>query len=110
VTAEFRSSADVARFVQLQAMGQAGRFRGWINWTDTGFAVRSGAPIEIGLDGEALTLDPPLEFRILPGALRVRIPREAPGLSPAAAAPRPGWATITAVLQTAAGRPVAIGQ
>jgi diacylglycerol kinase family enzyme len=108
VTAEFRSSGDVARFIQLQAVGQAGRFRGWINWTDTRFEVRSGAPVEVGLDGEALTLDPPLEFRILPGALRVRIPRGAPGLSPAAAAARPGWSTITAVLQTAAGRPVAI--
>ena len=51
---------------------------------------------------------PPLEFHILPGALRVRIPRGAPGLSPAAAAARPGWSTIAAVLQTAAGRPVVL--
>lgn len=108
VTAEFSSSADLARFIQLQAVGQAGRFRGWINWTDTRFDVRSAAPIEIGLDGEAFTLDPPLEFHILPGALRVRIPRGAPGLSPAAAAARPGWSTIAAVLQTAAGRPVVL--
>jgi diacylglycerol kinase family enzyme len=108
VTAEFRSSKDLARFIQMQAMGRAGRFRGWIKWTDTRFEVRSKAPVELGIDGEALVLDPPLEFRILPGALRVRIPRDAPGHSPAAAAARPGWSTIAAVLQTAAGRPVTI--
>jgi diacylglycerol kinase family enzyme len=108
VTAEFRSSKDLARFLQMQAVGRAGRFRGWIKWTDTRFEVRSKAPVELGIDGEALVLDSPLEFRILPGALRVRIPLGAPGRSPAAAAARPGWSTITAVLQTAAGRPVAI--
>ena len=38
----------------------------------------------------------------------VRLPRNAPGYSPAAAVPTKGWATITALLQTAAGRPVTI--
>ena len=65
--------------------------------------------MEIGIDGEALVLDPPIRFRTLPGALRVCIPLGAPGYSPAAAAPTPGWAGITALLQAAAGRPVAIG-
>jgi hypothetical protein len=41
-------------------------------------------------------------------ALRVRLPAGAPGYSPAAAVPARGWATITALLQTAAGRPVTI--
>jgi hypothetical protein len=53
-------------------------------------------------------LDPPIRFRIVPGALRVRIPSDAPGYSPAAAVPTAGWAAITALLQTAAGRPVTI--
>ncbi len=70
--------------------------------------MRSGQPVEIGIDGEALVLDPPIRFRILPGALRVRIPPHAPGYSPAAAVPTPGWATVTALWQTAAGRPVTI--
>jgi hypothetical protein len=64
--------------------------------------------VEIGIDGEAMLLDPPIRFQILPGALRVRIPPQAPGCSPAAAVPTPGWATLTALWQTAAGRPVAI--
>jgi hypothetical protein len=64
--------------------------------------------VEVGVDGEAVLVDPPIQFRMLPGALRVRIPVQAPGYSPAAAAPTPGWATLTALWQTAAGRPVTI--
>jgi diacylglycerol kinase family enzyme len=109
VAARFRSSGDIARFVRLQAAGRARRFPGWAEWTDTSFEVRSDRPVEIGIDGEAMLLDPPIRFRTAPGALRVRIPPHAPGYSPAAARPTPGWSTITALLQTAAGRPVTIG-
>jgi diacylglycerol kinase family enzyme len=108
VAARFRSSGDIARFMRLQAAGWARRFPGWTEWTDTRFEVRSGRPVEIGIDGEAMLVDPPIKFRTLPGALRVRIPPHAPGYSPAAAAATPGWSTITALLQVAAGRPVAI--
>jgi diacylglycerol kinase family enzyme len=108
VAARFRSPGDIARFVQLQATGRARRFSGWAEWTDTSFELRSGQPVEVGIDGEAILLDPPIRFRVAPGALRVRIPPRAPGYSPAAAAPTPGWSTITALLQTAAGRPVTI--
>jgi hypothetical protein len=79
-----------------------------MEWVDTSFEVSSGQPVEVGVDGEALLLDPPIRFRIVPGALRVRIPVHAPGYSPAAAAPTPGWSTVTALLQTVAGRPVTI--
>ena len=106
VAATFRSSNDVARFVQMASAGRARRFSGWSEWTDTTFEVRSAEPVEVGVDGEAMILDPPIQFRSLPRALRVRIPRQAPGHSPAASVPTPGWATITALLQTAAGRPV----
>jgi len=64
--------------------------------------------VEIGIDGEATLLNPPIRFRILPAALRVRIPPHAPGYSPAAATPTPGWSTLTALWQTATGRPVTI--
>jgi amino acid transporter len=48
--------------------------------------VTAGAPIQVGLDGEALTLDPPLVFETMPGALRVRLPRRSLGRSPTARA------------------------
>ena len=46
---------------------------------------RSGGPVEVGVDGEALVLEPPLRFAIRPGAAdRPAAPRRAPGRSPAA--------------------------
>jgi diacylglycerol kinase family enzyme len=108
IAARLQSAQDLARLARTQASGRPRRPPGWLEWTDTTFEVRSGGPVEIGIDGEALLLDPPIRFRIVPGALRIRIPRSAPGYSPAAAAPVPGRSTITALLQTAAGRPVMI--
>jgi diacylglycerol kinase family enzyme len=108
VAATFRSSSELARMVESAASGRTWRPPGWVEWADDSFRLQSAQPVEIGIDGEAMLLDPPIEFRTLPGALRVRIPLQAPGYSPAAAAPPKGWAAVTALLQTAAGRPVAI--
>ena len=52
-------------------------------WDRRTFRIDSGSPIEIGIDGEALRMDPPLDFESLPGALRVRVPKHAPGFTPA---------------------------
>jgi diacylglycerol kinase family enzyme len=110
VAATFRSSSQIARLLESGAAGRAWRPQGWVEWADDSFELRSDQPVEIGIDGEALVLDPPIRFRTLPSALRVRIPLTAPGYSPAAAAPTQGWATtVTALLQAAAGRPVTIG-
>jgi diacylglycerol kinase family enzyme len=108
VAARLQSPGEAAGLAQLQASGPTRRPADWLEWTDTSFQVRSGQPVEVGVDGEAMLLDPPIRFRIVPGALRVRIPPEAPGHSPAAAVPTSGWATLTALWQTATGRPVTI--
>jgi diacylglycerol kinase family enzyme len=108
VACTFQSSGEIARLLESEAAGRSWRPPGWLEWAGTSFSLHSSQPVEIGIDGEALVLDPPIEFRILPGALRVRIPLGAPGYSPAAAAPTKGWATLTALLRTAAGQPVAI--
>jgi diacylglycerol kinase family enzyme len=42
-------------------------------WTASSLHVEAAAPLHAGIDGEALTLDPPLQFASRPGALRVRI-------------------------------------
>jgi diacylglycerol kinase family enzyme len=109
VAATFRSSAELARLLESGAAGRNWRPPGWVEWAAASFQLGSGQPVELGVDGEAVVLDPPIRFRTLPGALRVRIPPHAPGYSPAAAAPTPGWAGVTALLQVVAGRPVAIG-
>jgi diacylglycerol kinase family enzyme len=102
-----RSASEAERFAALEMAGQVRRFSGWDEWTAARFEVDSGGPVEVGVDGEALTLTPPLRFTIHPGALRIRLPRvEA---SRRRAAPRvhvTSGATLTALWQTALGRPV----
>jgi hypothetical protein len=46
--------------------------RRWREWTTFRFEIGSGAAIDVGLDGEAIRLDPPLRFESLPAALRIR--------------------------------------
>jgi len=75
---------EVRKFVMLEAAGQARRFPGWVEWSAPRFEVASGAPVQLGVDGEALIMDPPLVFASRPGALRVRLPRRALRASPAA--------------------------
>jgi len=67
-----RGAGDAEKFAALEAAGRVGRFSGWNEWTATEFEVGSGGPVEVGVDGEALTMDPPLRFVVRPGALTVR--------------------------------------
>ena len=66
------------------ARGRPDRLRGFAAWEAPAFEVDSGDVVDAGVDGEALRLAPPLRFTIRPAALRVRLPRHASGLSPAA--------------------------
>lgn len=108
VAATFRSSKELARFIRMFSSGKGNRFAGWQEWTDSTFEVDSAGPVEVGIDGESMTLDPPIRFRSMPAALRVRLPRHAPGYSPAASTSRPGRAGITALWRTALGSQVPI--
>ncbi len=58
------------------------------------FAIESEAVVPAGIDGEAVKLDPPLSFRIRPGALRVRIAPHHPGASPSALEPDKPWQAV----------------
>jgi diacylglycerol kinase family enzyme len=78
------STVDAEQFVALNAIGQVRRFHGWNEWTARRFQIDSEGPVEIGIDGESLTMDPPLVFESMPAALRVRLPSHASGRSPAA--------------------------
>jgi diacylglycerol kinase family enzyme len=84
--ATIENATQASRFVTLELAGQVHRFPGWAEWTVGQFEINADGPVEIGIDGEALRMEPPLVFRIAPGALRVRIPVHAPGRSPAARA------------------------
>lgn len=100
-----RGPGEARRFVTLEAAVQVRRFEGWLEWESTQFRVDSDAPVEIGIDGEALVMDPPLVFSSRPGALVVWLPRSAPAVSPAAAAIHlASRSTIAALVATVAGR------
>ena len=98
-------SADVALFVAAEVAGRIDSFPGWDHWSGTTVEVRSGSPVAAGVDGESCTLEPPLRFEIRPAALRVRIPRHSPGVSPAASRPGVGRSTVVGLGRIALGRP-----
>jgi diacylglycerol kinase family enzyme len=105
VAARIDGPGEAVMFTGLEAAGRIRSFPGWLEWATPAFRVDSSEPVEIGIDGEAMRLDPPLIFESLPGALRVRIPRRAPGMAPAAAAVPLTTSTIGELVRTAAGHP-----
>jgi diacylglycerol kinase family enzyme len=102
--ARIADAGEAVAFVGLEAAGRIRGFPGWHEWEAPRFRVDSSGPIEIGIDGEALRLDPPLVFETHPNALRVLLPKSA-GLAPAALrlpAPR---ALIPELVRVLAGHP-----
>jgi diacylglycerol kinase family enzyme len=82
--------------------GRVPRSGAWAQWTTTTLAVSAPLPrLPAGIDGEAVALDTPLQFRILPGALRVLVP---PALGqPAPRSRLASWATVRRLARIAAG-------
>ena len=77
--------------------------RPWREWSAPDFEVDSERPIPAGVDGEALVLDPPLRFRIVPLALQVRVSRKHPGASPSARMPDGPVAGVRELVRIARG-------
>jgi len=73
-----------AAFLAALATGHPDRFGGFMSWSTPTFDVTSAAPIELGLDGETMVMEPPLRFSMRPQPVRVRLPHHAIGYSPAA--------------------------
>jgi len=78
VSALYPGSEQGAALVRLAAQLATGRMPEEARWTQwTASIVRVDSPAErvrAGVDGEAVELPAPLDFRSLPGALRVRVP------------------------------------
>jgi diacylglycerol kinase family enzyme len=98
-------AADGPTLLALVKASRVQSFRGFREWTATSFRVDADEPVAAGVDGEAMTLQPPLLFEAHPAALRVRVPRHAPGLSPGALAAMPMTRRLGALLRVLAGRP-----
>jgi diacylglycerol kinase family enzyme len=75
---------DAAAFLPAVATGHPERFGGLSSWATPTFEVTSDSPIEMGLDGESMVMDSPLRFSIRPAPVRVRLPKQSIGYSPAA--------------------------
>jgi diacylglycerol kinase family enzyme len=103
VAVRVEGAGAVAQFLALEAAGRAEWFSGWRSWTAPEFVVESGEPVPAGIDGESLTLDPPLHFESRPRALRVRIAPHHPGRSPAAMWPRNVRTAILTLARAAFG-------
>ncbi|MFD8376774.1 diacylglycerol/lipid kinase family protein [Streptomyces sp. NPDC059688] len=81
--------------------------RGLTSVTARDVVIEADAPaVPVGVDGEALSLPTPVHCRLVPGALRVRVPRDRPGVPPIA--PRMDWRRVRRLALTmgrvAAGR------
>jgi diacylglycerol kinase family enzyme len=106
VSVAVEGARDLPVLLAAESSGQLHRFRGYRTWTTPEFEVDSADElVDVGVDGEALRLPPPLRFRSLPGALRVRTPVDAPGAAPAAVAPRGISLASTALLRVLSGHP-----
>jgi diacylglycerol kinase family enzyme len=105
VTVTVDRGRDVPSLLSAEASGHLERFDGYRAWTTAEFEVDSADPlVDVGVDGEALRLAPPLRFRSLPLALRVRTPIHAPGVAPAAVAPSGFRDAVTALLRVLDGQ------
>ncbi len=103
IVVEVHNGAELAQLVSLSTAGRGSAYSGWHEWTTPTLEVRSGKPIDIGIDGEAVTLDSPVRLEVQPGALRVRIAPHHPGVSPARAASAVQAAAMRRLIHTAFG-------
>jgi diacylglycerol kinase family enzyme len=79
VTVTVDRAMDVPALMAAEAAGRVDRFPGYREWSVDELDIGSAQSlVDVGVDGEALRLAPPLRFRSLPGALRVRMPAGAP--------------------------------
>ena len=99
------SRSDAARFVAAEAAGRVDRFPGWQSWQPASVVISSARSVAAGVDGESLTIPPPLKFETRPGALAARLAPHHSGLSPAARDPGLGRATFLGLWRVCVGRP-----
>ncbi len=63
---------------KLRVPGAMDRRAGWNQWEEMTFGVDSGDPVPMGIDGETVSMDPPLRFEIHAAAFAVAVPEGTP--------------------------------
>ena len=79
-----RARLDTGQLGIIVVDRPAGRRTPVSSWSVPSAEITASAPVSAGLDGEAVTLEPPLRFTSRRAALRMRISHRHPGHSPAA--------------------------
>ncbi len=70
--------AAAIEMATLSVAGAMNRYPGWFQWKTTSFEVDSDSPVPVGIDGETVSLEPPLRFVIHPGSLTIAVPHGTP--------------------------------
>ena len=96
---------EFGRALENLVNGRAQAGEGWAHWTATSFEVDSpSGRLEVGIDGEPVVLDTPLEFRIHAGALRVLVPPPRPAGARPASSVSPARRPALGIAPTPEGR------
>lgn len=99
-----RLDAGELGILAIRARGESGPPQNILSWTADTLRVDSRAPVALGIDGEAVELQPPLEFRALPRCVRIRMPRDT--VAPGAVGRAPGLRqTVSALLRILVNQP-----
>jgi diacylglycerol kinase family enzyme len=96
-------AVTVQSAAQAAGLLRGSRSRGLISLAGREVVIDAdAAQIPVGVDGEALVLDTPVRCVVQPGALRVRVPRERPGVPD----PKPimDWKRLRRMALTGPGR------
>jgi diacylglycerol kinase family enzyme len=83
--------------------GKTGAAARWRELSAPQLEVECDNAIPVGIDGEAVEMEPPLRFRVRKGALRARIARKHPGASPSADVARGPVGLVKQLLRVARG-------
>ena len=62
VSVRIAGPGQAAQFLAMESTGTVSRFSGWRTWTAEEFVINADQSVPAGVDGEALSLDPPLRF------------------------------------------------
>jgi diacylglycerol kinase family enzyme len=105
VSVRVAAAGDLRRLHEAETARKFERFPGLRSWSTAELEVRSSSPVAAGIDGESCLLDPPIRFRSVPGALRVRVVHAHPGASPAMRRAPLTSSTVAGLWALARGRP-----
>lgn len=78
VTLNAPNPGAAVELATLWAAGVIDRFSGWAQWESETFDIDSDSVVPMGIDGETVTIEPPLNFEVHAGAFPVAVPRGTP--------------------------------